>query len=99
MDRITFKDVLPQVFSKQDSIVSEVWRQQVVFEKGKSYLLEAESGKGKSTFCAYVLGYRHDYIGQVLFDNIDVSTMKVSDWTYIRTASISHLFQEWKILR
>ena len=57
MKTIHFSNVLPQVFSQKDDLNSEVWSKDVTFEKGKRYLLEADSGQGKSTFCSYVIGY------------------------------------------
>ena len=79
MKRISFENVLPQVFAHRDDLVSDVWKQNIVFEKGHLYLVEAESGKGKSTFCSYVIGYRHDYSGRILFDDRDISGLKVPD--------------------
>lgn len=67
------------------------------FLKGKTYLVEADSGKGKSTFCSYIIGYRHDYDGQIMFDGKDVAAMKVSDWTSVRRQNISYLFQELRL--
>lgn len=55
------------------------------------------SGTGKSTLCSYILGYRHDFTGQILFDDTDVSRLKVSDWVTIRQKSVSHLFQELRL--
>lgn len=97
MQEIKFENVLPHVFDGRNDIVSEVWRQSVNFKKGHLYLVEAESGKGKSTFCSYVIGYRHDYTGKVLFDNNDVMGLKTSDWVDIRQSHISHLFQELRL--
>ena len=97
MDKISFLSVLPQVFATRDDLVSEIWNKQVVFEKGKTYLLEAESGQGKSTFCSYVLGYRHDYSGQVLFDQTDVQKLKIGDWVDIRKNHLAYLFQELRL--
>ncbi len=97
MDTISFQSVLPQVFSHREDLVSEVWRQDVTFRKGHLYLVEAESGKGKSTFCSYVVGYRHDYTGKVLFDSDDTMRYKCSDWVDVRMHHISHLFQELRL--
>ena len=44
MEKIEFLNVLPQVFAQRDDIKSDIWRQEKVFEKGKLYLIEAESG-------------------------------------------------------
>lgn len=97
MEKIVFNDVLPHVFASRNDLVSEVWRQDVTFEKGHLYLVEAASGKGKSTFCSYAIGYRHDYTGRISFDNKDTKTLKTADWVDIRGRHVSHLFQELRL--
>ena len=97
MNTIQFKYVIPQVFASREEQNSDVWQQDITFEKEKVYLIEAESGKGKSTFCSYLIGYRHDYSGQVLFDDVDARSLKVVDWTGIRQQHISMLFQELRL--
>ena len=97
METIKFRSVLPQVFAQRTDLDSEIWKQDVTFEKGHLYLVEANSGKGKSTFCSYILGYRHDYAGQVLFDDVETSSYKVKDWVEMRKCHISHLFQELRL--
>lgn len=97
MERISFENVLPQVFAHRNDLESDVWKQNIVFEKGHLYLVEAESGKGKSTFCSYVIGYRHDYSGRILFDDRDISGLKVPDWVDMRKSHLSHLFQELRL--
>ena len=97
MDKIYFKNVLPHVFANNGDIGSEVWQQDVEFAKGNTYLVEADSGKGKSTFCSYVIGYRHDYTGQIMFDDKEIKAMRVADWTRVRKQNISYLFQELRL--
>lgn len=45
---------------------SKVWNNTITFQKGKSYLIEASSGAGKSSFCAFLCGLRNDYVGNIL---------------------------------
>ena len=97
METIKFHSVLPQVFSQRKDLDSEIWNQDVTFEKGHLYLVEADSGKGKSTFCSYILGYRHDYSGSVMFDEKITAHFKVKDWVEMRKKHISHLFQELRL--
>lgn len=98
MKQIIFKNVLPQVFaSDHGQIVSDVWLKEVTFQRGCHYLLEADSGKGKSTLCSYIMGYRNDYTGQVLMDGTDVRSFKVPDWTALRQQHVSCLFQELRL--
>lgn len=97
MERINFESVLPQVFTHHKDFKSEIWNSKITFERGYLYLVEAESGKGKSTFCSYISGYRHDYTGHILFDETDISTYKMCDWANFRRRHISHLFQELRL--
>ena len=97
MKNIKFSKVIPEIFLLRDDLHSDIWEQDVTFEKGGLYLLEANSGKGKSTFCSYILGYRNDYNGQVLFDGADTRSLKVADWVDIRTRHLSYLFQELRL--
>ena len=52
MQTITLTNVLPHVFAARTDLKSEVWQQDVKFEKNKLYLVEAMSGTGKSTLCS-----------------------------------------------
>lgn len=97
MERILFKDVVPHVFATRTDMVSQIWNTEACFEKGHLYLVEAASGMGKSTFCSYVVGYRHDYAGSVMFDDADTRRYRMADWTNVRQRHISHLFQELRL--
>ncbi len=97
MNQIRMTDVVPQVFSQRNDLSSEVWGQDIAFERGQLYLVEADSGKGKSTFCSYIVGYRHDYSGQIRFDDKDIKMMSVAQWVDHRKQHVSHLFQELRL--
>ena len=98
MEKITFQSIVPQVFSAHaEELHSDIWNTEVTFERGHLYLVEADSGKGKSTFCSYIVGYRHDYTGTVSFDGRDTKEFKVNDWVDMRQRHVSHLFQELRL--
>ncbi len=97
MEKITFDNVVPHVFAQQEKLDSEIWKSCATFEKDKLYLVEAESGKGKSTFCSYILGYRHDYTGNVMFDSTPTTGYKVKDWVDLRKCHLAYLFQELRL--
>mgnify|MGYP003540829668 FL=1 len=81
MNKIQLIDTLPNVFLSRSDIMSDIWQQKVTFEKGGLYLVEANSGTGKSSLCSYIFGYRHDYQGLILFDGEDISRYAVGKWT------------------
>ncbi len=97
MDTITLNKVLPHVFSHVQGLVSDVWNEEITFHKGHYYLLEANSGKGKSTFCSYLIGYRRDFDGNILFDEQNINALTIKDWAEIRTRQVSYLFQELRL--
>lgn len=97
MNKIIFNSVVPEVFSHNNTFDSDIWNRDVVFDKGHIYLIEADSGKGKSTFCSYILGYRRDYSGNVRFDDKSTRKMKMAEWIDIRKLHISYLFQELRL--
>ncbi len=97
MEKIVFNNVVPQVFAGRQDLKSDIWMSNATFEKDRLYLVEAESGKGKSTFCSYILGYRHDYTGSVLFDSTPTLQYKVKDWVDMRKSHLAYLFQELRL--
>ena len=97
MKTIRFDHILPQVFAEHTGLVSDIWQKDVTFNKGETYLLEADSGKGKSTVCSYLLGYRNDYAGHLYFDDTDTATYNIAQWTEVRQRHVSLLFQELRL--
>lgn len=98
MNNISFDQVTPHVFLQRGNLHSEVWQQpNLTFEKGKFYLVEAESGRGKSTFCSYIMGYRQDYEGMVKFDEMDICLLSTTAWVNVRQRNVSQLFQELRL--
>ncbi|HIZ86890.1 MAG TPA: ATP-binding cassette domain-containing protein [Candidatus Coprenecus pullistercoris] len=94
MKRIELSGVVPEVFRDADDLSSGIWNKHVVFNKGKTYMIEAASGKGKSSLCSYLYGIRHDYIGTILFDGTDAATLTRTQWRSVRRSSASMMFQD-----
>lgn len=97
MEKIQLRHTLPNVFQSRTDIVSDIWQREVTFEKGKRYLVEANSGTGKSSLCSYIYGYRHDYQGEILFDGEDIRKYSVAQWTNIRLQHFALLWQELRM--
>lgn len=97
MDKIQLIKTIPDVFANRADLASDVWNQDIVFEKGKTYLVEANSGTGKSSLCSFIYGYRNDYQGQILFDGVDTRNFSTSQWTDIRKRHFSLMWQELRL--
>ena len=97
MNTIILKHTLPQVFAQRSDIISDVWLKDIVFEKGKTYLLEANSGTGKSSLCSFVYGYRKDYQGRIFFDEQNILQLTVKQWVDQRKKHLSLLWQDLRL--
>lgn len=93
---IRLSGLLPNVFAASglNTDKSDIWRKEISFMKGKRYLIEAESGTGKTSLCAYIMGMRKDYQGKIFFDTEDSSKLSSGKWSEIRRFSLAWLPQE-----
>lgn len=97
MNSIHLQQTLPQVFAERSSVTSDVWHQDLIFQKGEMYLIEAASGTGKSSLCSYIYGYRNDYQGIINFDETNIKSYSIRQWIELRKHSLSMLFQDLRI--
>ncbi len=97
MDRIELKGVVPEIFATREQTISDIWLKDISFERGKSYLIYATSGTGKSSLCSFLYGQRGDYRGNILFDGEDVNHYNTNRWSDIRQHEIAILFQELRL--
>lgn len=97
MNKIQLNSVVPEIFASREGLCSDIWHRDFSFERGKSYLIKAASGTGKSSLCSYLYGQRGDYRGTILFDGEDISTFDTNRWCEIRQRHISVLFQDLKL--
>lgn len=101
IEKIKFNNVIPNVFvgSPPDGGPTEVWNHELVFKRGESYLIEAASGRGKSSFCAFLYGLRSDFQGTIDYIDTTGKYIKISECIKceIRKQSLSLMFQEHRI--
>ncbi len=94
---LIFDRVIPAFLEGGNIPPSEVWNTNLTLNKGERYIVEAPSGKGKSTFLGIIFGSRRDFKGNVSFDEMNVASISKSDWSSIRSEKISMLFQELRL--
>lgn len=86
--------MLPRVFVNENIPESDVWNEELTLYRGNNYLIEAASGGGKSSMCAYVYGARVDYEGELSFNGKDTRGFSIAEWQEIRRRHIAYLPQE-----
>ena len=93
MEKIYLQKAIPVIFKNKLPEASGIWEKEVHFTKGALYLLEAASGKGKTSFCSYIYGHRDDYAGEIRFDEQDIRSFSPETWGALRRESLGILFQ------
>lgn len=77
-----------------DTSGSALWEaDSFTFEKGKKYLVEAASGKGKTSLLSIFFGLRKDYRGRFFINDTDGNSLKSREWSKLRKQKVSFIFQ------
>lgn len=95
--KIFFDKVMPLPLSSIKHGVNSLWGSQIEFARGEKILLNASSGKGKSTFAYCVVGLRTDYEGTISYDEQDIRLFDADRWTEIRQKHLSIVFQDLQL--
>jgi ABC-type lipoprotein export system ATPase subunit len=91
---IRFEKMIPLPMLEQDTSGSEVWEADpLLLEQGKSYVVEAPSGRGKTSLLSVIYGIRRDYRGKVYLDERDLGSFSAMEWSQIRKRKLSFIFQ------
>jgi putative ABC transport system ATP-binding protein len=91
---IRLEKMIPLPLLEQHRESSGIWEaESVVFEPGKSYLIEAPSGRGKTSLLSVIYGIRKDYRGSVFLNGSDISHLSRKEWSSIRKERLSFVFQ------
>ncbi len=73
------------------------WGNTVTISSTDSYFLESESGKGKSTFSAYIIGLRNDYSGSITLDGQNQKEITLDEWSELRKNKLAFLAQDMRL--
>jgi len=91
---IHFNHIIPEplreLLGKQPT---EIWNQKLTLKSGQKLIIEAPSGKGKSTFLNIIFGIRTDFTGDMMFDQNSVSNNSNFNWDLARKSKISMVHQ------
>lgn len=94
---IEFKNVLPFPLAEYPHGENSVWKNEFKIDFPKKVLLNASSGKGKSTFVNTLYGIRSDFDGEVFINDRSISSFSLDEWIEIRKADLSIIFQDLQL--
>ena len=93
IDKIFLNRVVPDAFVASCP-QSEIWNRKFTFERGKFYRVDALSGGGKSSLCAFFYGLRNDYSGSIFIGDKNVQSLDGEQLSAMRTLNIAYLPQD-----
>lgn len=97
MQQIHLQQIYPLIFEDKNLTSSGIWKKDIVFEKGRRYLINAPSGGGKTSLLAFIFGIRKDYSGTIDINGKDIRNFSLPEWDSIRSEKLSMVFQNLKI--
>lgn len=94
---LEFENVMPFPLADYQHDEQSVWKKGFKIEFPKKVVLNASSGKGKSTFVNTAYGLRKDYTGSVRIDNKSIHEFSLSEWIELRRTRLSAIFQDLQL--
>ncbi|MGB0915834.1 MAG: ATP-binding cassette domain-containing protein [Crocinitomicaceae bacterium] len=95
--KITLNNVMPHPLASINHGANSIWGNHIELNEGKRIMLNASSGKGKSTFTTTSIGLRRDYDGELLYNDQNIKELTPDDWSEIRKSKISVVFQDLQL--
>ena len=95
--KITLNKVMPAPLASIIHNDKSIWGKFIELNAGKRIMLNASSGKGKSTFTTTTIGLRNDYTGEIIYDGKNISEYSPNEWAEIRQNKIAVVFQDLQL--
>ncbi len=94
---IQLNKLIPTPLADSINPNSGVWNKEVIFSQGKTYLIDARSGKGKSTFIHSLYGIRRDYTGTISIEDRKLKKYEKDELATLRQSHLSIVFQDLRL--
>ncbi len=95
--KITLKQLIAEPLVEILDWPTDVWRQNLVFEPGERYQLDAPSGRGKTTLIHILCGLRDDFSGECRLDGRRVDELELSQWCDLRRQRLAVMYQDLRL--
>jgi len=94
---LKFENVIPNPFANIAFEKNSFWGNTWELKKGERVLLNASSGKGKTSFTHFTYGLRNDFQGKILLDGQNNQNLTILEWTKIRQEKLAVVFQDLQL--
>lgn len=95
--QLQLQQLLPVYFNNDQSRTSELWRRDLVIDKGEYIKIVAPSGSGKTSLTHFLYGLRNEYNGNIVFNGRNLRQYSPEDWSAYRASQVSIVFQDLRL--
>ncbi|MFZ9301693.1 MAG: ATP-binding cassette domain-containing protein [Chitinophagaceae bacterium] len=96
--KLALNDIKPLSFEYSQK-ENALWGKNITLECPQICKIVASSGSGKSTLISILSGLRSDYAGDIVFENKSTRTYSSTDWSKLRSTTISLVYQDLRLFR
>ena len=94
---ISIQALSPSYLNSTTCLESDVWNNHLTFEKGTRYLIDAPSGKGKSTFIQTLYGIQRNHPGEVFYGQKSLTSFNKEELALLRQKKLAIVFQDLRL--
>lgn len=95
--QIQLQKIAPLYLEAAKTARSDIWNQEVVFNKGEKIQIVAPSGSGKSSLIHFLYLLRNEFSGKIIFDGKDIATFSPEAKAIFRQQQVSIVFQDLRL--
>ncbi|MGB1103708.1 MAG: ATP-binding cassette domain-containing protein [Crocinitomicaceae bacterium] len=95
--KFELKQIIPYPLKTEKFEESSIWNQSVSFDSSNRILLNASSGRGKSTFINIIYGIRTDFEGELIIDDQKTRSFSIHNWVELRRERLSFIPQDLQL--
>lgn len=95
--QIQLQKIAPLYLEAAKTARSDIWNQEVMFNKGEKIQIVAPSGSGKSSLIHFLYLLRNEYSGKIIFDGKDIATFSPEGKAIFRQQQVSIVFQDLRL--
>lgn len=94
---IRLNNIMPNPLSSIQHGEDSIWGNDIQLNQGEKIMLNASSGKGKTTFTHLMFGLRNDYNGELLLGTTRAIDLDPNAWTELRMKHLAVVFQDLQL--
>ena len=94
---IKLQKIVPGVMRNMQTSPQSIWRNTIEFKSSTKNIINAFSGKGKTSFTKILSGILSDFEGELYFDQRNVKKFTLTDWTFLRKKEIATVYQDLQV--